>query len=392
MRYQVRRRSSKSTTRRGSITVWSLFALITAGFCLALVLNTARLSQLRADAQRCSEAAALAACRALLKDSMLRREQPQFEVDGRVLDAQDAGVAIASRYQRRSRLPAMNRNSIHVLQRARIPETNEDFYYRDTLAPNFVRVVLSNGNPVDYSGQLLLGGLTGIGQGRISGTSAACLENSVTGFQSGKRTPIPIVPMAIPDMTVETKGLWSRQIEEFEGDDQWTWNESQRVVEQHADGLPEITLRVAMDSASCQDQLRMLTWFENTGDNRNAIDELTHGLIRGRDAETTASLSFPCTAFPAFPGESDTSSLLQSLESLRGIARIYPLYDVTETSEEQTLVLLRPIAARIMDVQVETLSDIRVTLQPCVLSTATAVIKGSDDRPNRYIWRVSLTQ
>ena len=113
-------------------------------------------------------------------------------------------------------------------------------------------------------------------------------------------------------------------------------------------------------------------------------------------------LTFPRLAREARLRPNDLALIAQSLRNIIGQPRIFPLYELSNNNKTFEMdsktrstrpMLTRPVAARIMNVASVSVDELQITLQPCVLSTSTAIM--SHDKSiaaNRYIWRISLSE
>ena len=101
-----------------------------------------------------------------------------------------------------------------------------------------------------------------------------------------------------------------------------------------------------------------------------------------------------------FPGNIPVASLKPqtlltcrtSLQNKSGEACLVPLCSAIPTSGEVTsLTLKRPVAVRIVRVSNSVSGSLKVTLQPCVIATSTAVTASNPDQAlNRYVYSVRL--
>ncbi len=406
--------------RAGLLTAWSVFALALAMICTAFVVNHVWISGIRQDALHCAESAALAAAHGLLSDDLLRSQQQPFEQEWRNQRGREAAIEMSHRYQRFTRVPPLIADDVRLTsvssataERQAPPETAS--------RPDRVEVNWRNSGYTSDSIPLFLPGLTGVAQAALGVSAAAALDNAPAAFRPSPVISVPVMPLAIPDdRGAAGAPTWSRLIERDQGSDLLTWNDDRRQVEPGADGLPEITLALAAGAVSgSPGTLVPLMFSGNRADPQVFRTWMTEGL---RAADPTAGgiteLQFPQDLSTADLAASDLPRLAEALLRLQGIARIYCLTEVpgqviegpgddgeaaedAEESREQgedaatsvqgrTVRSIRPVAARIMQVRMTSADQLRVTLQPCIIVTSTAVPGRAETRANRYIYSIRL--
>jgi hypothetical protein len=410
----VKRRSSLEqrtiTGRRGSITVWTVFVMITCICCVSLVANTSYLSVLRSDSQHCAQVAALAAGRQLLRDDILRRDQRDFEVAAWRLNAKNAAIDIGQAYVSGHAVPELTPRDIQIEMGSIVnvhigPDLPADFRFARIL------VNVANYDRNTSSGSFFLSGLTGITNGRISEHSEVILKNRIVGFRPGRRVATPIVPLALPDdPTSMTSDCWSTEIEAGRGKDRFRWDDSRNAVRSGPDRLPEIVLTVnSGDLTGGPGIVQLVSWNTRTPV-REALAQFATGL-HSEHLSTSAkgTLVFPSAAGRLSTDSHDMRNLRKALRPLVGQVRIFPLYDASarqlsepsgsgaDSRDGTTAVdhqLLRTVAARILRLEVVSDQQLRIVLQPAVLSTPTAVIATANDNTpyNRYVWKICLVR
>jgi hypothetical protein len=374
---------ARSGSRRGTIIAWSIFGLMFAGVCTALVVNSLWISGVRADSHRCLEAAALAAGKSLLSDDLLRAKQYPIEQEWRRQRAQTVAIHLATQYRRLQHVPRLQRRDVEFLTTQR----NQGL-------PAAVRVSYGQSGPAPRF-PLFLSGLTGVSTASVRDYCLVAMLNSPLALRPTRQVSIPMLPAYLVDAESGSPTSWVTQIERFEGADRITWNAENNRVEQGADGLPELTLVVDWrpTDRTCE-LLPMLL-------NRDcSTEEMAARFLNGvsrRDLEAAGLVEI---AFPARCAADDVIScdIYAMLTSVIGKPRVLC---IAETSGEPTsehnsgsddpnsLQTLRPVAARVLQVKHDPQGATVVTLQPCVMSTVTAVME-PNGQPNRYIYDVRL--
>lgn len=410
----MKRRSSFQqraiTGRRGSITVWTVFVMISCICCVSLVANTSYLSVLRSDSRHCAQVAALAAGRQLLKDDILRRNQRGFEVAGWRANAKSAALDIGQAYVSGHAVPELKPQDIEIEMGSMVDVQIGSVLPVDFLSTRIL-VSVANYDRNRPSGNFLLSGLTGITKGKISEHSEVILKNRVVGFRPDRRTATPIMPLALPDDSISrTSDCWSTEIEAGQGRDRLRWDSALNAVRSGPDRLPEIVLTVnSGDMTGGPGIAQVVSWSTRTPV-RDVLVQFSTGL-RPEHLSTSSNgmLIFPSAAGGLSIDATEIRKLRKELRPLVGQVRIFPLYDATarqlsepagaeEDSQNDTNVgdhqLLRSVTARILRLEIVSDQQLRIVLQPAVLSTPTAVIATANDSTshNRYVWKICVVR
>lgn len=402
----MRRNPSELQPRQGSVTLWTVLTLVVCVGCVSLAANAGYLSLLRAESRRCAQAAAVTAARQLLNDDMLRSNYRSFEAEGRRLNCASEAGAIAGEFRRRYPIPPLKHNDIRFHVRDADPALPMLSY-----VPSALDVVISN-TSADESirGNLLLGGFAGFSHGRIAETARVILNNRVTGFRAAPRTPIPMVPLAIPDdPDARLSACWTTTIERRQGTDRLSRNSSGDITAT-GDRIPEIILTIDFDAPGPGRMCAVAPAdpFTSAG----ALMKLIRTGITEADqaAMGTEMVRFPADGTMVKPSTADRTQLMSHLTKLIGEPRIFPLYDAGTRTDKATsghtgtdraksggdvpsapkLKLLRPVAARIMSLQAAGDDNVQLVLQPCVMSTPTMVSEITDNVSNPYIWNIRV--
>lgn len=365
--------------------------------CAALVLNRSMISNQRAESTQSAQAAALAAARELLTDQLLRDDLQPSATAFHQSRARQAAVEISHRYSTQANTPLLSASDVQIGSIVWNHETKQTLFLRNTVKPNRVEVALTN-HPGDSSGRLILSNVTGIDRAQIVAHATVALENNIVGFRPMAKVPIPLIPLALPDDTEgRLSGCWTHDVQLQHGRDQWSWNDGQQRPETTSDRLPEITISIGSDRSTVRPgQGTIMTVLPTRSVTNTTISEFTTGIsvddLSGADKEL---LTFPAVASRINISTTALSEIEAALRSIKGLPRIFPIITTSEDAPdvEPHPTLTRVVGARVMDVQ-KLDTEIRVTLQPCVLSTATAVIApvGSTTPQNRYIWKITLAE
>lgn len=396
--YAAAKQTSVVRNRNGVLTSWTIMIMLTAGAICGGLLNLMWLSAIQNQAYNCASSAALAAGHSYLSDDMLRSWQQPFEYDGRTARCQQAAVNMVDDYRAGTQLPAISPESVKVIW----SETQGPTQDPALLVPNAIRVEFPRECFKSQFGHVFYGL---IGSGSRSGTvqSTVVLEHSPVAFRAGAGQSIPMLPFAICDELAEretdvagTSGYWSTNVESGKGQDQHSWNAETHQFESGPDGLPEITVTIySTTSAGNPDAFIPISF--SGGDGNTSDARFQDWVATGVTGEDLASLGYNELAFPgSIPVASLKPQTLLAcrteLQNKTGHACLIPLCSaIPATGNVTTLTLKRPVAARIIKVSSSVSGSLKVTLQPCVMTTSTAVTASNPEQAlNRYVYSVRL--
>ncbi|MCH8829840.1 MAG: hypothetical protein IID45_09710, partial [Planctomycetes bacterium] len=286
-------------------------------------------------------------------------------------------------------------------------ETGRSRFVETLTRPVSVRVTARrtrrNGNPI----ALLLRQISGQPSGNVTRRAEASIDNHVVGVRPFRNVPVPALPLAIlaHDPTGRRSDTWTAQIERRGGGDQFAFDRKSGRVIREADGIPEIVLTTMPATGNATDGNVQL--IDLNSDFRPDVIErqFSRGWSR-RDlrehrgelrliADSKDGLEF--TSFGRI-----TNSLPQQLRNLIGQSRICLLYS-THTPVGRIgfgrVRCRRFVAVRILSVRSNGDDSYRITVQPAVMTTRTALLADRKMPPaerrrfaNRYIYKLQLTR
>lgn len=400
-------RNSDLRARRGVMMAWSIWVILAAGLIAGGLFNVIWLSGIRNQARHCAESAALAAGHSYLSDDLLRSRQQPFEHEGRAARCQNTAISMVDEYRRHTSLPAVSKEQV------RLDWSDETILLNDPsmMVPARISVSFDNGDD-EYHVPLFFSGLTGLRSANPGVSSTVVLEHAPAAFRPGPKSSVPMLPFAVLDRapgssdSPDTTGHWTRNIESGTGSDHFSWNASSRQFEFGPDGLPEVTVTISSGtSLSGPDAFVPLCFCATrAGQASSGIPEWIENGLAHDDLQTLGLHEV------AFPGSLPTLSLSsRQLNSVSGALQRKvgepfvvclgsvgpPPGNGQENSDSSAALsaisLLRPVAARIVRVAQGNGGTIRVTLQPCVLATSTAITASSRSvAANRYVYSVRL--
>ena len=225
------------------------------------------------------------------------------------------------------------------------------------------------------------------------------MSNLLLGFKPVGGTTVPALPLGIlrRDPSGRRDDTWEVQIEQRAGTDQFSYDRHSQTVVARADGIPEITLRSmksrGRSEASNVQILDVGTSFEV----RTILAQLREGWSHDHLAPFGGQLRFGanCSEFAGLARVS--GQFVDALEHLKGVPRIWLLYEDYEPLGDNGLGRCRatvPVAGRIMSVKALPDDQCELVLQPCVVTTRTAVLAQNEPEaeaePNKYIYKLHL--
>ena len=130
----------------------------------------------------------------------------------------------------------------------------------------------------------------------------------------------------------------------------------------------------------------------------SAAGDLCRWIEQGLTHDDLSSLSMTQLAYPsAHPitsvSSQQLSAVVTALKKRCGEPLLVSLCERSNSKTPLTVKLTRPVAVRVVQIGTSVGGPVRVTLQPCVLVTSTAVNATDARAPlNRYIYSVRLTE
>ena len=164
-RFRIATTPNECSRRTGVLSIWAVIAMLVCLCCVALVANTGYISGLRSESKHYAQAAALAAARTVLTDDILKSDPQLFEIEARYLRAREAAMAVGAMYSSQADLPTLRDH--HVAIGTVVSAETGATFLRNSVAPNRVQVVVTNAAENDFSGQLLLSGLSEVSHAKI---------------------------------------------------------------------------------------------------------------------------------------------------------------------------------------------------------------------------------
>ena len=386
-------------SRRGSLAPAVVIALVVVISGVGLTLDRLWLQAAQVELLTAAESAALGAGRHLVNDDLLRTSaDPEKHIKrSRKAAVEIAVISLVSGEP--VRLDGSPEGDIRFGRLLKQKRTGRVIFVETSRAPTSVvvraRHTRALGNPV----VTFFNGLTGTDGADVAAQAEATINNRILGFEPLGGAPIPILPIAILRTAPENSRLesWQQSIDQRSGRDEFRYDESTGKVSRKADGIPEITLRLAKhhDEANAhvivpkpQTSLAKLARQMATGWNQ---DDLPGG-------RTQLRIDAGLRDFQTVNGVPGNVS--GELPGIIGQCRIVLLYDELTPSDYSggRIRCTQFAAGRILNVTYQN-GTCEIVFQPGVLTTRTAIL--ADDREtrispeqlaNRYVYKLQLTQ
>jgi hypothetical protein len=387
--------------RRGILTPMIAAALLVVMAGMALVLDYLWLSGAEVELQSAADAAAVAA-RNLADDDLLREN---VDLKNRLIRAREAAKNIAAKNSAVGTPVSLESEDGGRIRFGRVVVQEStglfrflETHHQTTSVKVTARRMRNTHNPV----AMLLSGSFGHPYADVAVQSEATIYNDVVGFRAFEGAPVPILPLAILEKAPEKNSQsWVNQIEQRRGKDCFAFDLASGTVLEQSDGLTEIVLKSG--SSAGHENFHLLEIGESYGYD-SLFDQIARGWTIEDLEQTEGDLFFNRSSSPVSISCSNqlNSAVVSALENVIGQCRIFLLYGKHHKHGHQgwgTVECMRPVAGRVMSVNYGENRCIEIVVQPCVLTTKTAVLhrevasNGSDDFPaNPYIYKLQLTQ
>ena len=249
--------------------------------------------------------------------------------------------------------------------------------------------------------------LTSNTRGNVQSIAEASVDNRIVGVQPSNHSPVPALPLAILHAHVDPRRIdtWQRQIEMRLGTDLYGYDATTGNVTTGPDGIPEITLHTAGNSDSPDDSSKVNVLTINVGN--GLMEDKVASQVR--TGWTVAQLKSFGEEFRTDQGPqlldvdaACVGPVQDELDKLIGQTRICGLYiDHKATSNTIGHAAVDNLAGiRILAIQDVESTKLKITVQPAVIATRTALLTTSDaawlsgsgqEKTNPYIYKLFLS-
>jgi hypothetical protein len=414
-----------NSRRRGGASVYLIVSLPVLLLAIVVALNAAYLVETRTTLQNSADAAALAAALTLVDDRALEGGP------GVMADLMGDATAEAQAYARMNPVldepviikpnPDNDPNGDIVFGALDRPH-DKNFVVFDPTGlvaeglrfVNTVRVTArrtqEHGDPAVIIGGPFLSNRPY----NVASVATATIDRDVIGFRPHGNVPVPMVPIALlSDRSQHDRQAWEFQVERHGGEDHWRFDRVKHVAvpDARGDGLFEMQVRLSGKSerggrGRQRDRQGPNGCVLHLGvaDAEGLAEQITSGLrppqLQQWGGQLVLFVDNEPLVVPGGPADGgDAGLLMQALEQLRrdGTPRVWPLFSGFDP-ESGMPVLTGFVAARVVQVgSSQAGNDLSFTVQPCALSTVTAVTDPAwrgvgGATPNRYVSKVRLIE
>lgn len=389
--------------RRGWLAPMVAIALVVVMSAAALVIDRLWLDMATEEAQGIAESAAIAAARELASDDALRSPEPG--PDGRIAAAKLAAENVAAMNHIAGQAYMLNPDSGDITfgVKVEVEETHEIRFVETIHDPRTVRMVVhrlhARGNPV----ALFVSGLTRVNAGEVRAQAEASIDNHVVGLQCVGDARVPMIPLAIlaKDPMGQRQDTWQMQIENRRGEDKYRFDPSTGEVVAGSDAIPEIVLN-SVPAGENPAAANMALFDVHGQAGRFPLDEQIRLGWSAEDLERR-DRRFLLTRGPESFGarasvSKQTAAALKSIIGQCRAALLFENFNQPERSGMGTIQSSGLVAGRVMAVEEMDGASYRITFQPGVLATHSAVLPsdlgmvGVTAQASKYIYQLKLTQ
>lgn len=387
----MRRSRIAAARRRGSLVPAVAFALLVVGGAMAVVLDRLWVDATRIELLTAAEAAALAGAAELADDSRLL---DLLDESQRTEQARAAALLAAAGNTVAGQPLSLGNSDIRIGRVVQDP-AGKGVFLETVNNPTSVAVFASRqrigSNPVS----LFLRDATSAGPPEVDVVAEAGISNQVVGVAAISGASVPALPLAAleSDPSGTQPETWANAIEQRGGGDRFRYDEQSGLVVAERDGLPELVLRSASASASptesAQANVRRLDFGAGLRDDRCAV-QVRNGLTPAHLADFGGELRLDAGPLSVRCKSSIGVATHEACAAIIGQPRICFLFAAV-AERTDTAAIPRLVAARIMSVRALDGERSEIVVQPCVVSTRTAMPGDTATAPNPYIYKLHLT-
>jgi putative Flp pilus-assembly TadE/G-like protein len=428
--------------RRGGVSPFVVVAIGVFVAALALAVDSATMWHARVEIRNAADAADLAAVQELVNDGLFSNRA--YVMAGIVERARAQAIAFGQAN------PVLGQPLELDLNIAHEPQGDIVFGYMETPHADFlpatdltdvhinaVRIIArrtrERGNPAG----MLIARFFHMDAADVVATATAVLDRDVIGFRPNGNKPLPIAPLGIlSDPTFANEDAWESQVvmplltPDGGGVDQFVFDRHQRnflaVGDQVTvgDGIPEMHVHIPLTDQPTVSEDEPNGCLLQIGDANWDIlcRQFTLGVTKQDLSELDGQFSLAWDNRLYLPGhlqapginDAHLGTLLNALKTLQltGESRIWPLYGTVQRNHpngEGVAVIQGFVAARLVSADLDAVGEgtekdpkrqeLKLILQPCMISTGTALTDASRrhanpavDIHNPYICKVRLVE
>ncbi|MEX0727047.1 MAG: hypothetical protein WD065_12295, partial [Planctomycetaceae bacterium] len=378
--------ATTTASRRGVIVPLVAIAILVVGGGIALVLDRLWLASAKSEILTVAEGAALAACRSLIDEELLkypnlRQNENDWQQQRIDVARQTAGDVAAQNTVAGNNvsLDLSETGDVRFGRLTRQPETDQVLFLETNNRPTSVVVSAyrsrSRNNPV----ALLFQELTDEFAGDVAARAEATWGNCIVGLRPHQNLPAPVLPIAVleNDSTGTQLETWMHQIEQFHGNDRYRFDSATGAVTEGFDGIPEIVLQWSSESTSTSIPNHCFIELGPVGERNVSLRQLKTGWRPVDLQSMSGEIRLSPNTIDLWGRERLTQAECRVLKEMIGECRIVCLCKTPVSSVQSQrrlrLTLTRFVGARIMAVDVVPQQKVQIVLQPAVVITRTAL-------------------
>ncbi len=394
--------------QRGSVSIYLVLAMVVLTGSLALTVDTGFVWQAYGQLQFAADAAALAAAAELMDPTVLYAQDPSPEVQSvlreqRIAAARQQALTLAALNSADGSPVRLDANPANRIEGDVVLGWVESADSSGQLVPwpavEEVNSVLiharrsrAGGDPVAFRFARALG----LDGADVEPTARASLDQRVCGVRPAGHVRVPLMPLAILTPNGTTGEDFWRSLP---GEDRYTVQTRSGQVQRSPDGIPEYALVFDPQSTGTSASVR-LARFSTADPASPGAASVAERILRGYTAADLAyfdgQLALDPQGLLLVPGASAAETAdappLQTLLAVRGQPRIWLLgTELPSATEVPVLAVGDFLAACVVDVDEDVDGRLTIHLQPCLLQTATALVRAGQQR-NPWIGKLVLNR
>jgi hypothetical protein len=374
---QLRRRIPGAHRRQGAIIVLAAVFMVFLVLVIALAIDVGYIVNVRTEAQRCADAAALAGGWELLGEDRLRQDYSlvysrarQKAIDIAALNR----VGVTDHPLLQKNLFNYDQDGDILLGRLDTPSNQaEALSFTDPTRYNALQVTVRCTAERNQQSPMFFGRFVGRRFFDMEATATAVFSDSIRGFTAPTNGKNPsLLPFAV---NIED---WKSQILDAQGDDQWSFEAG--VISSLSDGIPEMRLYPSKMSDNFEDTTGTGNWGTiDIGDDSNSADDIARQILEGPNASDLERYNGrfeldDITGTLDVDGDTGISTKIKDpLAKIKGKPRTLPLYQsLSLNGDNATYTLVGFVGIRILDLKL-TGNKRYVLIQPAYVFDSTAI-------------------
>ena len=405
------RATSLHESRRGTLIPAVMLSLLVVMAGIALVLDRLWLDSAQIELEAATELSAFAAAAELVSDEILCGGDPVRRINRARFTA---GRVAATNHVVGTplQLDVRSNRDIKFGRFVREPRTGNKKFVETDNGPTTVIVRGERSRRRDNPVALLIRGMDGTSDANVYATSEVSIDNRIVAFRPFENVPVPMLPIAIRDdifqLAVTIGDEDARTAAQDGITDRLRFNASRQEVVREPDGLLEMTVQSRLSGSDGQETSVVLLDLGGDFGSDNYEQQIRWGIRSDDLEELDGELRVDDRAPELRCSQTISGGVAEALSEIIGQPRMFLTYEdisVRGRLGHGTLKGACMVAGRIMAVHRRAGGCLQLKIQPCVVTTRTAVLfqeEASDEWemrnaeedvvPNRYVYKLQLTR